>query len=114
MDADAIRDLLAEIGPVRIRRMFGGQGVFADDLMFALEADGELYIKADKETESLFAEAGSTEFVYTKADGRDFRMSYWLLPDSASDDPAEAAVWARYGVEAARRAAFKKTAKRKR
>lgn len=114
MDAEDIRDLFAEAGPVRIRRMFGGQGVFAGDLMFALEADGELYIKADAKTSKLFVEAGSEEFFYTKADGKVFRMSYWRLPDSALDDPSEVAVWAGYGMQAARRAALAKAAGKRR
>jgi len=46
--------------------MFGGQGVFSDDLMFALEAGGELFLKADTETAGAFAAAGSRQFVYTK------------------------------------------------
>ncbi len=111
MDAAAIRDLFADIGPMRIRRMFGGLGIFTNDQMFALEAEGELYIKADIETTSLFEDAGSNQFTFAKADGKIFRMNYWRLPDCALDDPSEASLWARRGVEAARRAATKKQRK---
>ena len=38
MDAESIRDLFQELGPVRVRRMFGGQGIYAGERMFALEA----------------------------------------------------------------------------
>ena len=55
MDADAIRDLFQGLGEVRIRRMFGGQGVFSDELMFALEAGGELYLKADETSVGAFS-----------------------------------------------------------
>ena len=115
MDADSIRDLLAALGPVRIRRMFGGQGVFRGDLMFALEAQGELYLKADHETAAAFAAAGSRQFTYAR-EGRATAMGYWTLPDAALDDPDEAARWARLAVEAARRAAAEKvkTARKKR
>ena len=58
MDPDIIRDLFADLGAVRVRRMFGGQGIYLDELMFALEAGGELYLKADPETAGLFAKAG--------------------------------------------------------
>ena len=54
MDADAIRDLFAGLGEVRVRKMFGGQGVYRDDLMFGLEAGGELFLKADAETAGAF------------------------------------------------------------
>jgi DNA transformation protein len=36
-------------GPVTIRKMFGGYGVYHDGLMFALVADDTLYLKADDE-----------------------------------------------------------------
>jgi DNA transformation protein and related proteins len=107
MDAESIRDLLAALGPVRIRRMFGGQGVWRDDLMFALEAGGELFLKADAETAPAFAAAGSRQFTYMK-EGRATAMGYWRLPDAALDDPDEAARWGRLALEAARRAAAEK------
>ena len=44
MDAEGIRDVFQAIGPVQIRRMFGGKGIYQDGLMFALEAGGELYL----------------------------------------------------------------------
>ena len=47
MDPESIQDLFHELGPVRIRRMFGGQGIYAGERMFALEARGALYLKAD-------------------------------------------------------------------
>lgn len=104
MDADAIREVFRTTGPVRIRRMFGGQGVYQGELMFALEADGELYLKADRETEDTFRVLGSRPFVYEGRDGRRVTMSYWLMPESALDDPEEAAQLARIALEAARRA----------
>ena len=82
--------------------MFGGQGVYSGDLMFALEADGELYLKTDPETVAAFRAAGSTPFTYEMR-GRVAEMSYWRLPDAAADDPESAATWARLALEAARR-----------
>ncbi|HEX8167851.1 MAG TPA: TfoX/Sxy family protein [Beijerinckiaceae bacterium] len=104
MNSDSIRDFFAALGPVRVRRMFGGQGVYRDGLMFALEAQGELFLKADDETAAAFAEAGSSRFTYTR-EGRETAMGYWRLPDAALDDPDEAARWGRLALEAARRAA---------
>jgi DNA transformation protein len=71
--------------------------------MFALEADGELYLKADAATLEVFRAAGSRAFTYDK-NGRTARMSYWRLPDAAVDDPDEAARWGRLALDAARRA----------
>jgi DNA transformation protein len=103
VDAEAIADLLSGVGPVRIRRMFGGQGIYSGDVMFALEADGELYLKVDRETVEVFRSAGSKPFVHEKR-GRLTEMSYWRLPESAVDEPDAAAGWARLALAAARRA----------
>jgi DNA transformation protein len=111
VDPEAIRDLFASLGAVRIRRMFGGQGIYADELMFALEAGGELYLKADDSTVPAFQAAGSSPFTYETA-GRRTQMSYWRLPDAALDDLDEAARWGRLALEAATRAATSAHAKR--
>lgn len=102
MDPDAIRDLFASLGPIRIRRMFGGQGIYLGEAMFALAADGELYLKADAATLDAFRAAGSRPFTYERL-GRTARLSYWRLPDGAVDDPDEAARWGRLALAAARR-----------
>jgi DNA transformation protein and related proteins len=104
MDAEAIGEVFRAFGSVRIRRMFGGQGIYQGDVMFALEARGELYLKADRETEELFKSLGSRPFAYSGKDGRTATMSYWLMPESALDDPDEAAELAKHALEAAHRA----------
>jgi DNA transformation protein and related proteins len=112
VDADSIRDLFGALGPVRVRRMFGGQGVFREELMFALEAGGELYLKADESTMATFRQAGSRQFMYLKQ-GRLMPLNFWTLPDSGLDDPEEAARWGALAVAAARRAAAAKSDKKK-
>ena len=112
MDSEAIRDLFAGLGPVRIRKMFGGQGIYRDDLMFALEVYGELYLKTDEAAVEAFRAAGSRLFVYEKA-GRPTLTSYWLMPEAALDDPEEAARWGRFALEAASRKARRTPARRK-
>ena len=34
-------------GPVTVRKMFGGAGIYHEGLIFALEGDGEILLKAD-------------------------------------------------------------------
>jgi DNA transformation protein and related proteins len=99
--AEHVRELLAPIGPVRIKRMFGGAGVYLDDAMFALLDDDELYIKADATTRAAFEAAGASPFRVVMK-GRTETMNYWRLPE-ASEDPAETIRWARLGLEAALR-----------
>jgi DNA transformation protein and related proteins len=57
-------ELLAPLGTVRARRMFGGHGLYCDDLFFALIALDRLYLKTDAVSQPAFAAAGCEPFVY--------------------------------------------------
>ena len=77
--------------------MFGGQGVYSGELMFALEARGELYLKTDENTRTAFRAAGSHPFVY-ETNGRPTQTSYWRLPDGAVDDPGGGGAMGPHGL----------------
>lgn len=102
MDNDAIRDMFAGLGPVTIKRMFGGKGIYHDGLIVALEVGDEILLKADALSAADFAEAGSVRWAYD-GKGRSVQMPYWSIPDSAIDDPDELALWTRKAFEAALR-----------
>ena len=98
MDPDFIRELFAAFGPVTVRRMFGGSGIWSEGLMFALVFDGAIFLKVDEASIPDFEREGSRPFVYTRAKspsrvGR-HSLSYWRLPERLYDDPDELAVWA--------------------
>jgi DNA transformation protein and related proteins len=42
---DDVRDLFSAFGPVDVRRMFSGAGLFADGVMFALMVRGVIYLE---------------------------------------------------------------------
>lgn len=102
MDADFIRDLFREFGAVQIRRMFGGAGLWADDVMFALITRDVIYLKADDESIAAFEAENCSPFSYTTKNGRHTLTSYWRLPERLYDDPEELAVWARRALGVAR------------
>ena len=104
MDAEGLKALFEPFGPVTIRRMFGGAGVYAEGLCSAIEADGEVFIKADAVTQPSFSAAGSAPFTYVMK-GKPKSMSFWRLPEIAHDEADELRRWAALGLEAARRAA---------
>ena len=87
MDAEAIRELFAVFGPVTVRRMFGGAGIYADGTMFALVADGVIYLKADEQNVPAFEREQLEPFTYATKDGRRGVMSYRRMPDRLYDDP---------------------------
>ncbi len=109
MDAGAIADIFAEFGPVRVRRVFGGHGIYADDMVFALELRGEIFLKADAESEAAFASAGSSPFTYLRrSNGKSTTLPYWRMPETAFDDPDDLKRWCNLALDAARRAARRK------
>lgn len=109
---DSLPDLFALFGPVTIRRMFGGYGLYHDGLMFAIVVDDILYLKADAAGSAEFIEAGLESFAYQRA-GREVRLSFYRAPDEILDDRDLAARWANHAFAAARRAqAAKKPARR--
>jgi len=62
--ADYVVELLAGVGRVVARQMFGGYGLYCDGVMFALIADDVLYLKADEANRPDFERAESAPFVY--------------------------------------------------
>ena len=103
MDAATIQELFAEFGPVSVRRMFGGAGVFVDGRMIGLVSRDAIYLKADAETIPAFEQEGLAPFSYATKNGEHKLTSYWRMPDRLYDDPEELARWARAAHEAALR-----------
>jgi DNA transformation protein and related proteins len=103
-----LEETLAPLGGVRLKQMFGGAGLFRDDVMFALIADDVLYLKVDDGNRPQFEAAGSAPFSYRTSGGRNTIMSYWRAPEGLLDDEAELLAWARGALEAAWRAAAAK------
>ena len=97
---DHCLELLAPLGSVRSRRMFGGHGFYVDDLFFALVLFDRLHLKTNDETRARFVAAGCEPFIY---DGRGKKVttSYWTVPADAMESPALMAPWARLGQSAA-------------
>jgi DNA transformation protein and related proteins len=112
-DPEHIRELFAAFGPVTVRRMFGGAGVFAEGMMLALIADGVIYLKADEQTVPAFEREGLRPFTYMRRGAEAAVMSYWRMPERLYDDPEELATWARAALETARRAAVRTRPKAK-
>jgi DNA transformation protein len=92
---DFVKDLLAGFGPIAIRNMFGGAGVYADGVMFAILVDDILYLKADAPSSRAFASEGMRPFTYKPRGKAPVAMSYWQVPERLLEEPEEAAAWAR-------------------
>ncbi|MEO1642308.1 MAG: TfoX/Sxy family protein [Pseudomonadota bacterium] len=97
-----VEDLFGRLGRIRIRKMFGGAGVYAGEDMFALLDGDQIYIKADDDLRADLEEHGSQPFEWTNpSTGKTIQMSYVSLPETAMDDPEEANEWGEKALRAA-------------
>ncbi|MBI1250004.1 MAG: hypothetical protein GC189_00845 [Alphaproteobacteria bacterium] len=114
---DFVKELFAGLGPVTIKKMFGGAGVYADGVMFALLANETIYLKADASLRGELQAAGGDPFIWTPQSGpragEQVDMGYLSLPEDALDDPDLAAVWAGKAIAVAKAKAAAKPKKRK-
>lgn len=115
---DYVKELFAGLGPVQIKRMFGGAGGYADGVMFLLLADDVIHIKVDDALKADLREEGCGPFVWTPQSGpragEAIDLGYWRLPDSALDDPDEAVDWGRRALAVAKAKAAAKSPRSKR
>ena len=95
MDPEFIRDLFAPFGPVTMKRLFGGAGLYRQGLIFGLVFDRAIFLKVDETSIPDFEREGSRPLVYTRAKRTgSVALPYWLLPERLYDDPDELAIWA--------------------
>jgi DNA transformation protein len=71
-----VQDLLAGFEPLRIKRMFGGAGIYSGDLFFAILVEDDLYLKVDDGNRAAYQGRGIQPFSYEGKDGRQATMNY--------------------------------------
>jgi DNA transformation protein and related proteins len=106
--AEFLREQLAPIGHIAMRRMFGKTGVFCDGLMLGMVADNMLYFRVDDGNRDAFKEAEVAPPLNYRKRGSTIDLSFWRAPERLFDEPDELVSWARMALEAARRVARKR------
>lgn len=101
--ANYCAELLSGLGPVRVRRMFGGHGIYADDQFVAIVVGETLYLKADAQSLPRFDAAGCAPFTYSAKGRGKVSLNYRAAPAEAMDSPALMRPWAALAMEAALR-----------
>lgn len=100
--SDYVVELLAGLGRVKAKRMFGGAGLYRDGVMFGILDDDAVFFRVDDPLEVDLRAQGSAPWVYSmKSDGSIRNMGYWRMPETAADDPEEAVAIARRAFAAA-------------
>ena len=91
---------LDQITTVTWKKMFGGVGIYADGLFFALIADDRLYFKVDDSNRPDFEAEGMEPF---RPYGDDRSMSYYEVPIGVLEDVDELRSWTGKAISVARR-----------
>lgn len=108
-----VLEALRDFGPVAVRRMFGGWGLYRDGAFFALIAGDTLYVKGDGENIPEMERASPGPFTFEKK-GETVTTHYYAVPEDAFEDRDVMTRWARLGYGAALRAASRRPAPRPR
>ncbi|MBR0679105.1 TfoX/Sxy family protein [Roseomonas eburnea] len=100
-----LREQLAPLGRLTMRRMFGKSGVFCEGAMLAMVSDDVLYLRVDDGNREMFAEAAASPPLSYEKGSDSIDLSFWQVPERLLDDPEELVAWARAALAAARRVA---------
>src|ERR1700752_2611493 len=106
--AEFLREQLAPLGRVTMRRMFGKTGVFCDGVMLGMVTENTLYFRVDDHNRAAFKEAASFPALNYRKRGSTIDLSFWRAPERLFDEPDELVTWARIALAAARRVAAKR------
>jgi len=103
--ADFLNELLAPLGHVALRRMFGKTGVFCDGLMLGMVTEDTLYFRVDDGNREVFKEAADFPPINYAKGGKLIDLAFWRAPERLFDEPEEFRLWARAALGAAGRVA---------
>ena len=106
--AEFLREQLAPLGNVTMRRMFGKTGAFCDGFMLAMVRDNTLYFRVDDDNRAEFKEAESFPPLNYEKKGDTIDLAFWRAPERLFDEPDELVTWARSALAAAQRVAAKR------
>lgn len=93
-DPGRFDDLFAPFGKIVVRRMFGGEGLYRDNVMFGFVFEERIYLKTNEEGRQAYLAEGCMPFVYPMKKGDIISHNYYAMPDRLYDDPDALAEWA--------------------
>ena len=106
---DFVLDQLSGVDGLRAKAMFGGVGLYAEDVFFGILAADVLFFKVDDTNRREYERAGSSPFE-PYAD-RAMTMPYYNVPITVLEDPVLLGQWAVRAVAVAQTARTAKPTK---
>jgi DNA transformation protein and related proteins len=108
---ETVMQLLAGMGELRTRKMFGGVYIYCNDLFIATVHDNTLYLKANANTAQEFTARQLKPFSYPSASGT-VTLQYYQAPAEALQSKAQMKPWASKALLAAQQDAARKRPKK--
>ena len=99
-DTSRFDDLFHDFGRINVRRMFGGEGIYAGDQIIGLVVDDRLYLKTTDSNRADYLAEGCKPFTFRRGK-KITATSYYAVPERLMDDSEEFAIWARKAHAAA-------------
>lgn len=81
------------------KRMFGGIGIYRDDLFFAVMDNDTLFFKVDDALRRRYRSAGMTAFA--PMPGKPAMEGYYQVPPDVLEDPVQLVEWAKLSIAVA-------------
>ena len=106
-----VLEQLGRVTPVTGKSMFGGVGIYAQGLFFALIAEDRLYLKVDDATRPDFEQRGMEPF---RPFGEDSAMGYYEVPVDVLEDVTKLETWMKKAIEVTAAAKSNKNKRSKR
>ncbi|HKT16410.1 MAG TPA: TfoX/Sxy family protein [Stellaceae bacterium] len=98
-----VTDQLRRWAPVSVRRLFGGQGIYRGERMFAFIRRDTLYLRTDDINRPDFMAAGMGPLRVGKPGKARIALSYHEAPAEILDEPEQLVQWAERAFAAALR-----------
>ena len=108
-----VQEALEPLGSGTRRKMMGGATLYLDGTIFAILDEGEIWLKADSESDAVWDSEGCEKFRVTFKDGKVDTMNYRRAPPDVHDDPEAMQRWAALALEAGLRGAAKRKPRKK-
>ncbi len=99
-DPSRFDDLFQEFGRITLRRMFGGEGIYAGEQIIGLVVDDRLYLKTTEGNRADYLAEGCKPFSFRRGK-KITATSYYAVPERLLDEPEAFAQWARKAQAAA-------------
>jgi DNA transformation protein len=96
-----VLEQLSGVASVRARAMFGGVGLYADDIFFGILASDTLYLKVDDSNRGQYEAAGMPAF--QPYPSKPTTMSYYQVPAHVLEHGDELTAWAHTSIRVAAR-----------